>query len=320
MSYWNEQCKIGNLTFPRFIGGPLDGITDSPFRKIVRNFSPKELLYTEMRHVACVANDTGKTKALYFSQMERPLNYQVSANKTDFIQQACERIVESGVDMVDLNIGCPARLVVNSGAGSALMADLPRLKVVLDAFRKALPIPFTVKMRAGYKECNAVEVAQLVQDCGADALAIHPRLQTQFFAGSPDYTIAAQVKRAVTIPVIISGGVVNWATAKSVYEQTGVDAYLIGRGIWSKPWKLHEMQEHSQGRLYRVEESVILASALQHVDAMVEYYGQRGLYAFRKHLPFYVKGKTCASQLRQRLVISHDVEEVKEGLRQFFGA
>ncbi len=320
MSYWNEQCKIGNLTFPRFIGGPLDGITDSPFRKIVRKFSPKELLYTEMRHVACVANDKGKIKALDFMQMERPLNYQVSANKVDFIQQACERILESGVDMVDLNIGCPARLVVNSGAGSALMADLPRLKVVLDTFRKALPIPFTVKMRAGFKECNAVEVAQLVQDCGADALAIHPRLQTQHFLGSPDYTIAAQVKRAVTIPVILSGGVVNWATAKAAYEQTGVDAYLIGRGIWSKPWKLYELQEHSQGRLYRVEESVILACALEHVEAMVAYYGHRGIPAFRKHLPFYIKGKPSASGLRQRLVVTHDIEEIKEGLKQFFGA
>lgn len=320
MSYWNEQCKIGNLTFPRFIGGPLDGITDSPFRKIVRKFSPCELLYTEMRHVACVANDTGKIKALDFSQMERPLNYQVSANKVDFIEKACERILASGVDLVDLNIGCPARLVVNSGAGSALMADLPRLKVILQTFRKALPIPFTVKMRAGFKEHNAIEVAQLIQDCGADALAIHPRLQTQHFLGSPDYTIAAAVKRAISIPVILSGGVVNWPTARAAYEQTGVDAYLIGRGIWSKPWKLYELQEHSQGRVYRVDDSVVLASALEHVEAMVAYYGHRGLPAFRKHLPFYVKGKPSASELRQRLVVTPDIEEIKEGLRQFFGA
>lgn len=320
MSYWNESITIGSLKFPRFIGGPLDGITDSPFRKVVRNFSKNELLYTEMRHVASVANDKGGVRALDFAQMERPLNYQVSANKLDFIQEACEKILQAGVDCVDLNIGCPARLVVNSGAGSALMGDLPRLKLIVEAFRKALPIAFTVKMRAGFKEKNAVEVAKLLQDCGVDALSLHPRLQTQHFLGVPDYALAAQVKRALSIPLIISGGVVNWATAKSVYEQTGVDGFLIGRGIWSKPWKLHELREHSQGREYKVSDQLILASALEHVDNMVAYYGPRGIPAFRKHLPFYIKGKASASQLRQRLVVTLDVQEIKEGLQTFFGA
>jgi len=320
MSYWNEHCKISHLSFPRFIGGPLDGITDSPFRKLVRTFSTHELLYTEMRHVASVANDKGKVRALDFEQFERPLNYQVSANTTEFIEQACDRILAAGVDIVDLNIGCPARLVVNSGAGSALMGDVPRLKQILETFRKKLPIPFTVKMRAGFKVQNAVEVAKLIQDCGADALAIHPRLQTQHFAGQPDYRIAAEVKRTVSIPVILSGGVVNWATAKMAYEQTGVDAYLIGRGIWSRPWKLHEMYEHSQGRPYRADDALILQSALAHADAMVAYYGARGLPAFRKHVPFYVKGKPSASDIRQKLMVACDVEEVKARLRQFFGA
>lgn len=175
-------------------------------------------------------------------------------------------------------------------------------------------------MRAGYKEKNAVDVARLIQDCGADAISIHPRLQTQFFLGVPDYEVAAQVKKAVSLPIIISGGVVNWATAKAVYEQTGVDGYLIGRGIWSKPWKLHELQEHSQGREYRVSEGTVLKSALEHFENMLLYYGQRGVPAFRKHLPFYIKGKPSASQLRQRLMVTLDPEEVKEGLKLFFGA
>lgn len=320
MSYWNEQFKIGTLSFPRFVGGPLDGITDAPFRRLVRKFSRSELLYTEMRHVASVAHDRGKVRALDFSQGERPLNYQVSASSVDFVHEACDRILAAGVDMVDLNIGCPARLVVNSGAGSALMGDLPRLKQILQAFRAKLSVPFTVKMRAGFKTKNAVEVAKLIEDCGVDAVAIHPRLQTQHFAGSPDYTVAAEVKRAISIPVILSGGVVNWSTAKMAYEQTGVDAYLIGRGIWSKPWKLHEMFEHSQGRQYRADDALMLACAVEHVESMVQYYGERGLPAFRKHLPFYVKGKPSASGIRQKLVISQSLTEVKEGLQQFFGA
>lgn len=312
MHYWNEKIKIGNVAFPRFIGGPLDGITDSPFRKLVRDFSAQELLYSEMRHVGSVANEKGGMKALHFDIMERPLNFQFAANKIDFIEAACHKVLEKGVDMIDLNVGCPAQNVIGSGSGSALMADLPRLTAILKEFRRVVPVPFTVKIRAGFKCQNAVEVAQLIQDCGADALAIHPRLQTQKFEGRPDYNLVAQVKKAVNIPVIVSGGIVNWATAKLVYEQTGVDGFLIGRGIWSRPWKLRELQEHSHGNPYQVFISDVMNYALKHLDNMVAYYGAHGLYAFRKHVPFYIRGLPQASLVRQKLVTSTSVEQVKD--------
>lgn len=318
MSYWQETVKIGNLEVPRFMGAPLDGITDSPFRKLVRTYSPKELLYGEMRHVGCVANDKGVKRALEFDQTERPLNYQVSANKIEFIEKACERIIAANVDCIDLNLGCPAKNVVRSGCGSCLMSDLPRLEALLKQFRKCVTLPFTVKIRAGYKYKNAVEVARLAQECGADALAIHPRLQTQMFSGVPDYSLAAEVKKAISIPVLLSGGIVNWATAKRSYELTGVDGFLIGRGMWSRPWKLKELQEHALGRPFKVSEEEILACALAHLDNMLAYYGQQGLYAFRKHLAFYLRGKPGASEIRGTLVRSSSVDQVKQGLRSFF--
>ncbi len=320
MSYWQEKIKIKNLLFPRFMGGPLDGITDSPFRQLVRQFSKDELLYTEMRHVACIANDKGGQKALRFEQLERPLNYQIAANKVEYLAPAIHKILEKKVDVVDLNIGCPARNVIGSGSGSALMADLPRLKTILLFLRKELKdIPFTIKIRAGFKQNNALEVAKLAQDCGVDALAIHPRLQRQRFEGRPDYSIAAEVKKALSIPVIISGGVVNFKTAKLVYEQTGVDGYLIGRGIWSKPWKLKELHEHSLGRPFAVNNEIILQCALAQLDKMVDFYGNKGLFCFRKHLPFYIKGKASACHLRRTLLVSKSVEEVRDGLTQFLG-
>lgn len=318
MSYWQGKLQIGNVSYPRFIGGPLDGITDSPFRKLVREFSPQELLYTEMRHVACVANDKGGQRSLKFEQLERPLNYQVAANKLEYVDLAVEKILASGVDMVDLNIGCPAKNVIKSGSGSALMADPKRLEALLLRFRSLLPIPFTVKIRAGFKQKNALDIAKLIQDCGADAVAIHPRLQTQFFEGRPDYSLAAEVKKAVSIPVILSGNVINFATAKLAYEQTGVDAFLIGRGIWAKPWKLKEMQEQSLGRQFTVDKATILHYSLKHLDNILDYYGPGGLYMFRKHLPFYLKGSPSASALRKELVTSKSVEEIKEGLITFF--
>jgi tRNA-dihydrouridine synthase B len=318
MSYWQGTVKIGNLEVPRFMGGPLDGITDSPFRKLVRQYSKHELLYGEMRHVGCVANDKGAKKSLVFDQSERPLNYQVSANKLEFVEEACDRIIAAKVDCIDLNVGCPAKNVIKSGCGSCLMSDLPRLEKILKTFRKHLDIPFTVKIRAGFKYQNAVEVAQLIQDCGANALAIHPRLQTQKFSGLPNYGLAGEVKKAVSIPVFLSGGIVNFATAKRAYEITGVDGYLIGRGMWSKPWKLKELQENAAGRIFKVSDEEILACSLQHLDNMIDYYGTMGLYAFRKHLPFYIKGKAAASELRSKLVRSGSIDEVKEGLRSFF--
>jgi len=315
MSYWQEKFKIGKQEYSRFIGGPLDGITDSPFRKLVREFSPNNLQYTEMRHVACVAHDKGGTKALVFDQIERPLNYQVAANDVTYIAKACEKILACGVDAVDLNVGCPAKNVIRSGGGSSLMAEPARLKLILLELRRCLPnVAFTVKIRAGFKDKNAVEIAKLIQDCGADALAIHPRLQTEHFMGRPDYQIAAQVKQALTIPVIFSGDVVNFKMAKMTYEATGVDAFLIGRGIWGKPWKLLELEKHANGQEFTVSLETVMHFAIRHLDLMLDYYGDAGLYNFRKHLPFYLKGFEQALNLRKKLVVENSANAVKNNL------
>lgn len=315
MSFWQEPLKIGSLTVPRFIAGPLDGITDSPFRRLVRDFSPEELQYTEMRHVGCVANDKSGRRALRFDVNERPLNYQIAANSIDFIDAALDKILEKGVDALDLNVGCPAKNVIHTGSGSALMGDLPRLKAIVTKLRQKTPcIPLTIKIRSGFKCVNAVEVAQMLQDCGVDAIALHPRLQKQKFEGQPDYSLAAEVKKVLSIPLIISGGVVNWKTAKMVHEQTGVDGFLIGRGIWGKPWKLKELKEHAAGNPYLVDNKMMIDCALKHFDYMLEYYGPHGLYAFRKHLPFYVRGVPEAAALRSRLVLEESADAIREGL------
>lgn len=317
MNYWQDKIKIGNLSFSRFIGGPLDGITDSPFRKLVREFSKEPLLFTEMRHVASVAADKTGERTLRFDVDERPLNYQIASNSINFIPIACQKILSRGVDMVDLNIGCPAKNVVSSGGGSALMADPEKLKIIVTALRQELKdIPFTVKIRAGFKEKNAVDIARLLQDCGVDAISVHPRTRAQFFEGQPDYELAAQVKQAVSVPVILSGNVVNFKTAKMAYERTGVDGFLIGRGIWGRPWKLKEMEMHAAGLPFDVSHALMIECALKHFENMLEYYGDHAVYPFRKHLPFYLKGFEEASALRQFLVSSTSADAIKDELRK----
>ena len=321
MNFFQEKLTIKGLTISRLIGAPLDGITDSPFRKLVRDFSKEELLYTEMRHVRSVVTPKGGALALDFAQFERPLNFQFAANSTEFVAQACERALGVGVDAIDLNIGCPARNVVSSGGGSSLMADPERLERILKEFRRSVPdhIPFTLKIRAGFKTINAVDIAKLAQDCGVDAIAIHPRLQTQMFAGQPNYEIAALVKQSVQIPVFFSGNVVNFKTAKMTYEKTGVDGFLIGRGMWAKPWKFEEMKAHAAGQEYIVDGHMILKVALRHLELMIAQYGSHGLLRFRKNLPFYIKGHPSASELRQRLVQSDSLEDIQKGLIEFLG-
>ena len=316
MSYWNNKLIIRGKEYPRFMSGPLDGITDPPFRQLVRDFSKENLLYTEMRHVACVVNKTGGPKALNFLQLERPLNFQVAANSTKFIAEACEKILDKGIDAIDLNVGCPAKNVVKSGGGSSLMAKPELLKSILLEFRKNLPdIPFTIKIRAGYKDKNALDIAKLAQDCGIDALAIHPRLQTEKFLGRPDYNLAYLVKKSLDIPVLISGNVVNWQTAKLVYEQTGVDGFLIGRGMWAKPWKLLELEKNSQNLEFKLEQNVIFGYALKQLNLMLDYYGPRGLLCFRKHLPFYFRGFSEAQTMRKKLIQSNSITDIQNCLK-----
>jgi len=318
MNFWEESLKIGNVYVPRFIGGPMDGFTDSPFRVMVRQFSPHELLYTEITHATNVVYAADKTNVLRFRQAERPLNFQLTANSLEHIDLACAYILLAGVDMVDFNIGCPARNVVGSGSGSALMANIPCLRAILKRLRTVLSIPLTVKMRAGFKEKNALEVALLAQDEGADALVIHPRLQTHQFKGQPDYSLVAQVKKLVSIPVIISGGVTGASSAKEIHEQTGVDGFMVARALRGAPWKLRELLEKIQGREYHVTRAMMCDVALAHLDAMLDHYGSTGLYMFRKHLAFYVKYDPDACEFRRQLMVEKSVEVIKEGLKAFF--
>ena len=292
------------------MSGPLDGVFDSSFRQLVRQFSKDNLLYTEMRHVGCIVHDKTGKAAFAFLPSERPLAYQLTAHDLEFLEKACELIMKSDVDTVDLNCGCPARTVVKQGAGSALMGNIPMLTKILKTLRAHISLPLTIKIRAGFKEKNALEVARLAQDCGLDGLSIHPRLQPQMSKGKPDYVLAQQVKQAITIPVFFSGNIFTSDDAKDVYERTGVDGFLIGRGMWSQPWKLAQLEAETQGKVFHVDTKLIFSTALQHLDNMLEQYGDQGLYQFRKHLAWYIKDLPEASRLRDRVVRSESLDEV----------
>lgn len=288
MNYWNSPLTIGNRSFGRFIGSPLDGVTNQPFRKAVRLFSPQVLMYTEICHCDTIVH-CGPVK--WGLEVGEPhINFQMSAAGETFIEQACERVLAQGIDMVDINIGCPAKSVVSRGAGSALMGDVTRLRAIIKRFRLCLPGIMTVKMRAGFKENNALEVATMLEELGVDALCVHPRLQSQGFKGVPDYALVGEIKRNVSIPVLVSGGIKSFADARFVYEMTGVDGFLVGRALLGKPWLLAQLTAESQSGLWVMTSDRIRDVMIKHLDAAVLWFGpRRGLAYFKKHLKVYLE-------------------------------
>ncbi len=318
--YWQEKITIGNLVVPRIMAAPLDGITDSPTRRLIREFSPDVLLYGEMRHVACVTNEkTGI--ALRYHDAEHPLAFQFSANSTQFIAQACEKVINAGFAMINLNIGCPARNVVNSGSGSALMAKPDTLKEIITEFMRVINgrVPFTVKMRAGFKEKNAVEIAKLCEGLGVEMLIVHPRTAPQEFIGLPDVPLVAAVKQNVKIPVIFSGNVNSFDRAQKMYDQTGIDGVMIGRALWGCPWKIREIEDAALGKKFTVTTLESIHHAITHCAWTQEFYGgPRGFHVFKKQLPIYLKQLPNAGALRKRLLVIPTYAELQQELAALY--
>lgn len=286
MNYWNSQLTIGSRVFNRFIGSPLDGVTNVPFRKTVRLFSPEVLMYTEICHCDTIVYCDPVKWGLEVGEPQ--INFQMTAANKTYVERACERVLSQGVSMVDINIGCPAKTVISKGAGSALMADKGKLKEIITLFRTYLPGLLTVKMRAGFKDHNALEIALMLQDLGVNAICVHPRLQTQGFSGEPDYKIVAQIKKVLSIPVLVSGGITSWPKANVVYEMTGVDGFLVGRALLGRPWLLHQLTLESQGGAFTISDDLIADTMMKHLEYAIAWMGpSRGFAYFKKHFKEY---------------------------------
>lgn len=318
LQYWKDSVVIRSQVYPRFIGAPLDGVTNVPFRKTIRLFSPAVLLYTEMCHADTIVQGDYREWALDSSDI--PVNFQVAAADETYIMKVCERLVEAGITMVDLNIGCPAGSVVKDGkgAGSALMGDITRLRHVVRMFREHLSCILTVKMRSGFRKNVALDVAKMLEELGIEAICVHPRLQIQKFSGEPDYALLAQIKKAVSIPVLVSGGITSFAVAETVYEQTGVDGFLVGRALIGKPWLLHQLNEQSQGRSFEIISDHIRHALLYHVDASVQWFGpSRGLALFKKHLKIYLEQLNFSREQAVQLLQQRCPEQFKKSFDKF---
>ena len=296
--------KIGNLQLKNTIFlAPLAGITDLPFRTIVRSFGCG-LAYTEMISAVGLVRKADKTlRYLASTPLDRPLGVQIFGNDPQVIAEAVKIAEQRGADLIDFNMGCPVKKVTKAGAGAALMKEPLLAAAIMRAARKATGLPFTVKIRSGWsgRQVNALEIGKIAEDAGCDAVTLHPRTADQGYSGRADWNLLAELKGQITIPVIGSGDIRRPQDAARMFQETGCDGAMIGRGALGNPWLIAETLSFLEGSPFApptlAEREAII---IRHLNLASDFYGeQAGVRDFRKHLLWYTKGLPGGARFRE---------------------
>ena len=302
-----NPLKLGGFTFPEPVFlAPMAGVTDTAYRIIAREMGCP-LAFAEMVSSQGIHYRNEHTLLMLRSEpAERPLAMQIFAKSAAMAAEAAAYIEELGTaDILDFNMGCPAPKVVKNGEGSALMRDPKKAEEILKAIRRATKLPFTVKMRLGWDDTsrNAVEIARIAEAAGVDAVAVHGRTREQFYSRSADYEAIAEVKRAVGIPVIVSGDIRRPADLRRALAITGADGVMIGRGAQGNPWVFPQLIHwlRTGEELPPPTPAERAAVVLRHLDLLISYKGDYiGIREMRKHAACYTRGLPGSAQLRER--------------------
>lgn len=306
-----------DFSTPLYVLAPLAGFTDLPFRSVVKKFGV-DLTVSEMISSNALIHNSKKTfKMLEKAPSEDPYSIQIAGSDQSVIQRAVEILNrQEGVSCIDLNCGCPAPKVVNNLQGSSLLTDLPKMAETIRTIKKYSNKEYTsVKMRLGFNEKNHLAQAKLCEDNGADFIAVHGRTRAGRYKAAVDYDAIAEIKAAVSIPVIANGDIDSPQKAQWVLEHTGADGIMIGRAAVGKPWIFRQIKEGIE----EVTPELIKEVALEHYDQMISYYEEYGAILFRKNLHSYSKaGYPGASAFRDEINRMTDVVEMREVIEEFF--
>jgi tRNA-dihydrouridine synthase B len=301
---------------------PMAGITDLPFRTIVRSFGCG-LAFTEMVSGSGLVRRTEKTfRYLSSSPEDRPLGVQLFGYDPDTLAAAARIAEEGGADLLDVNMGCPVKKVARTGSGASLMRDPERVAAILRAVRKASILPLTVKIRAGWNArlINALEIGRIAEDCGVDAVTLHPRTADQGFGGRSDWGLIAALKERLRVPVIGSGDVRSPEDADRMFRETGCDGVMVGRGALGNPWLIGNILLHLSGSGFSVPSLSAREGIIRrHLTLAIDFYGEKiGARDFRKHLLWYTKGLRDGARFRQAAGCISDWDSAWEALRNYF--
>lgn len=300
----------------RFLLAPLAGWTDLPFRSTVKKFGA-DLTVSEMISANALACNPKKTlKLAEKSERENPYSVQIAGSKEEMIRRAVEVLNDQpGIDIIDLNSGCPAPKIVKNGNGSALLKDLDLLKRMISLIKETSNKPQTsVKVRIGFNETYGVEIARACEEAGADFMVVHGRTRAGMYKMEVDYDEIRKMKEAVSIPVVANGDIDSYEKAIRVMEETGADGVMIGRGAIGKPWIFTQLKE---GRA-DVTPEMIHQVVMEHYDNMLRFHGEYGVMMFRKHLHNYSKGYPEASSFRSEINHINDPETMRQRIDHFF--
>ena len=299
-----KKLAIGDVQLENpYILAPMAGVTDLPFRLLCRE-QGAGLLCMEMVSAKAIQYNNKNTKALLeIHPDEMPVSLQLFGSDPEVISEIAKRIEERPFSILDINMGCPVPKIVRNGEGSALMKQPKLVHEIVSKTVKAIKKPVTVKIRKGFDDSciNAVEIAKIIEDAGASAVAVHGRTREQYYSGKADWDIIRQVKEAVSIPVIGNGDVVSGESAIAMQKETGCDGVMIGRGAQGNPWIFSELLAYDRtGEMpKRPTMEEIKQMICRHARLQVKYKGEYlGIREMRKHVSWYTSGLPNSARLR----------------------
>ncbi len=312
----SQPLKIGSFALKsRVLQSPLSGVTDLVFRRLVRRYAPESMTYTEMVQASSLQHLKTVPTIMEIDPEETPVSIQLFDCRPDFLAMAARKAVAKGANTIDINMGCPVNKITKNGGGSSLLRQPEVAETIVREVVQAVEVPVTVKTRIGWSdtEINILDFAKRLEAAGAKMITIHGRTRAQGYHGSAQWEWIKKVKDVLAIPVIANGDIFSVESAIACLEMTGADGVMCSRGTLGYPFLVGEIDHYLKtGELLPpATPQQRLECAKEHLEALFDYKGQRGIQQSRKHMTWYAKGFVGAGELRDRLA---KLESVQEGV------